>query len=59
MAFLVEFRYRFGVEEPAGGDRVLAHGGAHIIEFAAKLPPEMKLRGLVEKHILREATKDL
>ncbi len=30
-----------------------------LVEFAAKLPPDMKLRGLVEKHILREATKDL
>lgn len=31
----------------------------HLVEFAAGLPPEMKLKGLVEKHILREATKDL
>jgi asparagine synthase (glutamine-hydrolysing) len=30
-----------------------------LVEFAAKLPPEMKLKGLTEKHILREATKDI
>ena len=30
-----------------------------LVEFATRLPPEMKLKGLVEKHILREATKDL
>jgi len=30
-----------------------------LVEFAATLPPEMKLKGLVEKHILREATRDL
>jgi asparagine synthase (glutamine-hydrolysing) len=30
-----------------------------VVEFAAKLPPEMKLKGLAEKHILRLATKDL
>ena len=30
-----------------------------LVEFASKLPPEMKLKGLVEKHILREAMKDL
>ncbi|WP_324764595.1 asparagine synthase (glutamine-hydrolyzing) (plasmid) [Sinorhizobium meliloti] len=50
------------------GDRMaMAHGiegrfpflDHRLIEFAAKLPPDMKLRGLVEKHILREATKDL
>ncbi|EHK79264.1 asparagine synthase [Sinorhizobium meliloti CCNWSX0020] len=50
------------------GDRMaMAHGiegrfpflDHRLVEFAAKLPPEMKLRGLVEKHILREATKDL
>ncbi|MBB5049370.1 asparagine synthase (glutamine-hydrolyzing) [Rhodopseudomonas rhenobacensis] len=34
----------------------LDHG---LVEFAASLPPEMKLKGLVEKHILREATKDI
>ncbi|MER9586342.1 asparagine synthase (glutamine-hydrolyzing) [Mesorhizobium sp. M0276] len=50
------------------GDRMaMAHGiegrfpflDHHLVEFAAGLPPEMKLKGLVEKHILREATKDL
>jgi asparagine synthase (glutamine-hydrolysing) len=50
------------------GDRMaMAHGvegrfpflDHRLVEFAAKLPPEMKLQGLVEKHILREATKDL
>jgi asparagine synthase (glutamine-hydrolysing) len=50
------------------GDRMaMAHGvegrfpflDHRLVEFAAKLPPEMKLRGLVEKHILREAMKDL
>ena len=30
-----------------------------LVEFASKLPPEMKLKGLVEKHILRETMKDL
>lgn len=50
------------------GDRMaMAHGiegrfpflDHRLVEFAAALPPEMKLKGLVEKHILREATKDL
>ncbi|TCN33297.1 asparagine synthase (glutamine-hydrolyzing) [Sinorhizobium americanum] len=50
------------------GDRMaMAHGiegrfpflDHRLVEFAATLPPEMKLRGLTEKHILREATKDL
>lgn len=50
------------------GDRMaMAHGiegrfpflDHHLVEFAASLPPDMKLKGLVEKHILREATKDL
>jgi asparagine synthase (glutamine-hydrolysing) len=50
------------------GDRMaMAHGiegrfpflDHRLVEFAATLPPEMKLKGLVEKHILREATKDL
>ncbi|APG95050.1 asparagine synthase (glutamine-hydrolyzing) [Sinorhizobium americanum] len=50
------------------GDRMaMAHGiegrfpflDHRLVEFAATLPPEVKLRGLTEKHILREATKDL
>ncbi|WP_027998479.1 asparagine synthase (glutamine-hydrolyzing) [Sinorhizobium arboris] len=50
------------------GDRMaMAHGiegrfpflDHRLVEFAARLPPEMKLKGLVEKHVLREATKDL
>ncbi len=50
------------------GDRMaMAHGvegrfpflDHRLVEFAAQLPPEMKLKGLVEKHILREATRDL
>lgn len=50
------------------GDRMaMAHGiegrfpflDHQLVEFAASLPPEMKLKGLVEKHILREATSDL
>jgi asparagine synthase (glutamine-hydrolysing) len=50
------------------GDRVaMAHGvegrfpflDHRLVEFASRLPPEMKLKGLVEKHILREATKGL
>ncbi|MEI2298179.1 asparagine synthase (glutamine-hydrolyzing) [Ensifer sp. MJa1] len=50
------------------GDRMaMAHGiegrfpflDHRLVEFATRLPPEMKLKGLVEKHILREATKDL
>ncbi|HSN22439.1 MAG TPA: asparagine synthase (glutamine-hydrolyzing), partial [Usitatibacter sp.] len=30
-----------------------------VIEFANALPPEMKLRGLTEKFLLKEATRDL
>ncbi|PWJ86196.1 asparagine synthase (glutamine-hydrolysing) [Pseudaminobacter salicylatoxidans] len=30
-----------------------------LVEFAATIPPGMKLRGLREKHILRKATADL
>lgn len=50
------------------GDRMaMAHGiegrfpflDHQLVEFAASLPPGMKLKGLVEKHILREATADL
>lgn len=50
------------------GDRMaMAHGiegrfpflDHRLVEFAAGLPPEMKLKGLTEKHILREATKDI
>ncbi|HMO28126.1 asparagine synthase (glutamine-hydrolyzing) [Enterovirga sp.] len=50
------------------GDRMaMAHGvegrfpflDHRLVEFAASLPPGMKLKGLVEKHILREATRDL
>ncbi|MBP2234242.1 asparagine synthase (glutamine-hydrolyzing) [Sinorhizobium kostiense] len=50
------------------GDRMaMAHGiegrfpflDHRLVEFAAQLPPEMKLQGLTEKHILRQATRDL
>ncbi|WP_159586915.1 asparagine synthase (glutamine-hydrolyzing) [Chelativorans xinjiangense] len=50
------------------GDRMaMAHGiegrfpflDHRLVEFAATLPPEMKLKRLVEKHILREASKNL
>jgi asparagine synthase (glutamine-hydrolysing) len=50
------------------GDRMsMAHGvetrfpflDHRLVEFAARIPPGMKLRGLREKHILREATADL
>lgn len=46
------------------GDRMaMAHGiegrfpflDHRLVEFAAKLPPEMKLKGLREKHLLRKA----
>lgn len=46
------------------GDRMaMAHGvegrfpflDHRLVEFAARLPPEMKLKGLTEKHILRRA----
>ena len=30
-----------------------------VVEMAAKLPPRLKLRGLTEKHILREAARGL
>jgi asparagine synthase (glutamine-hydrolysing) len=30
-----------------------------VVEFAARIPPKMKIRGLREKHILREAMKGL
>jgi len=30
-----------------------------LVEFASRIPPKLKLRGLREKHILREATRDL
>jgi asparagine synthase (glutamine-hydrolysing) len=47
------------------GDRVaMAHAvetrfpflDHRVVEFAARIPPKLKLRGLREKHILREAT---
>ncbi|WEX10619.1 asparagine synthase (glutamine-hydrolyzing) [Chelativorans sp. AA-79] len=50
------------------GDRMaMAHGiegrfpflDHRLVEFATTLPPGMKLKSLVEKHILREATKGL
>jgi len=50
------------------GDRMaMAHGiegrfpflDHRLVEMAAAIPPGMKLKGLVEKHILRESTKDL
>lgn len=50
------------------GDRVaMAHGvegrfpflDHRVVEFASRLPPEAKLCGLKEKHILRRATGDL
>jgi asparagine synthase (glutamine-hydrolysing) len=31
----------------------------HLVEFAAQLPPRMKLRGLTTKWILRDAVRDL
>ncbi len=45
MAHSVEMRFPF-----------LDH---RLVEFAATIPPGMKLRGLREKHILRKATADL
>lgn len=30
-----------------------------VVEMAAKIPPRLKLHGLTEKHILREAARDL
>ena len=50
------------------GDRMaMAHGvetrfpflDHRLVEFAARIPAGLKLRGLREKHILREATADL
>jgi asparagine synthase (glutamine-hydrolysing) len=50
------------------GDRMaMAHGvetrfpflDHRVVEFAAALAPEMKLKGLAEKHILRVAMKDM
>jgi len=31
----------------------------HVIEFASRLPPALKIRGLTEKYILKRAMKDL
>ena len=45
MAHSVEGRYPF-----------LDH---RLVEFAARIPPAMKIRALREKHILRESVKDL
>ncbi|WP_419913683.1 asparagine synthase (glutamine-hydrolyzing) [Hoeflea sp.] len=45
MAHSVEGRYPF-----------LDH---RLVEFAARIPPQMKLRALREKHILRESVKDI
>jgi asparagine synthase (glutamine-hydrolysing) len=50
------------------GDRMaMAHGvetrfpflDHRLVEFAARIPPNLKLKGLREKHILRAATSDL
>lgn len=50
------------------GDRVsMAHAvegrfpflDPRVIDFATRIPPQLKLRALREKHILREATRDL
>jgi asparagine synthase (glutamine-hydrolysing) len=50
------------------GDRMaMAHGvegrfpflDHRLVEFAARMPPEMKLKGLTEKHILRQAAAGL
>ena len=50
------------------GDRVaMAHAvecrfpflDHRVIEFAARIPPKLKIRGLREKHILRESARDL
>lgn len=52
----------------AQGDRMaMAHGvegrfpflDHRVVEFASRIPPELKLRGLREKHILREAARKL
>jgi asparagine synthase (glutamine-hydrolysing) len=31
----------------------------HLLEFAARIPPDLKLRGLERKHILKRAVQDL
>ncbi len=50
------------------GDRMaMAHGvegrfpflDHRLVEFANRLPPEMKLRGLEEKHVLRQVARNL
>lgn len=50
------------------GDRVaMAHGvegrfpflDPRVVDFAARIPPGMKLKGLREKHVLREAARGL
>lgn len=50
------------------GDRVAMANGVEgrfpfldhrLVEFAARIPTEMKLRGLSEKHILKRAARDL
>jgi asparagine synthase (glutamine-hydrolysing) len=50
------------------GDRVaMAHAvegrfpflDHRVVEFASRIPPKLKIRGLREKHILREAMKEL
>jgi asparagine synthase (glutamine-hydrolysing) len=50
------------------GDRVaMAHAvecrfpflDHRVVEFAARIPPKLKIRGLREKHILRESTRTL
>ncbi|MGB9116361.1 asparagine synthase (glutamine-hydrolyzing) [Bradyrhizobium sp.] len=50
------------------GDRVaMAHAvesrfpflDHRVVEFAARIPPKLKIRGLREKHILREATQQM
>ncbi|RUM97754.1 asparagine synthase (glutamine-hydrolyzing) [Pseudaminobacter arsenicus] len=50
------------------GDRVAMASGVEgrfpfldhrLVEFAARIPPNMKLNGLREKHILKKAAKDL
>ncbi len=50
------------------GDRVSMANGVEgrfpfldhrLIELASRIPPRLKLKGLVEKHILRESVKDM
>lgn len=52
----------------AQGDRVMMANGVEgrfpfldprIIDFAAGLPPDLKLRGLAEKHVLKQAARGL